>query len=112
MMRYGALIGLDEAKGEEYKRLHAAVWPEVLAMIRDCHIRDYTIYLRRMDDGRLYLFSTFEYHGADYEADMARMAADPATQRWWAVCMPMQWPLESRVPGEWWAPMEEVFHAD
>ena len=43
---------------------------------------------------------------------MARMAADPETQRWWAVCMPLQRPLDTRAEGEWWASMEEVFHAD
>lgn len=108
-----ALRKLDRmAKAEEHKALHAAVWPEVLAMIRDCHIRNYSIYLRRLDDGRLYLFSYFEYHGLDYAADMARMAADPATRRWWAVCMPCQRPLEGRAPGEWWAGMDEVFHTD
>jgi L-rhamnose mutarotase len=112
MKRYGAVIGLDETKAEEYKALHAAVWPEVLAMIRACHIRNYSIYLRRLDDGRLYLFSYFEYTGDDYDADMARMAADPMTQRWWSVCMPCQRPLENRASGEWWASMDEVFHAD
>jgi L-rhamnose mutarotase len=64
---------------QEYKRYHAGVWPDVLNMIRQCNIRNYTIYLK---DG--YLFSYFEYHGADYKADMARMAADPATRKWWA----------------------------
>jgi L-rhamnose mutarotase len=43
---------------------------------------------------------------------MAKMAADPKTQEWWAVMMPMQKPLETRASGEWWANMEEVFHAD
>jgi L-rhamnose mutarotase len=57
-----------------------------------------------------YLFSYFEYDGNSYEADMARMAADPETQRWWDVCKPCQQPLETRAPGEWWANMEEVFH--
>jgi L-rhamnose mutarotase len=90
-----------------YKQFHAAVWPEVLATIRQCGIRNYSIYLK---DG--YLFSYFEYAGSDYAADMARMAADPKTQEWWAVMMPMQEPLETREPGEWWAGMEEVFHAD
>ena len=112
MKRYGAVIGLEETKAEEYKTLHAAVWPEVLAMIRACHIRNYSIYLRRLDDGRLYLFSYFEYVGDDYDADMARMAADPTTQHWWSVCMPCQRPLENRASGEWWASMDEVFHAD
>jgi len=112
MKRYGSVIGVRDEKIAEYKRLHSAVWPEVLATIAACGIRNYTIYLRRMPDGRHYLFSTFEYLGDDYEADMAKMAADPKTQEWWAVCKPCQEPLADRGEGEWWASMEEVFHCD
>jgi len=112
MKRYGMVIGVRPEKIDEYKRLHAAVWPDVLRMIKQCHIQNYSIYLRRLDDGRHYLFSYFEYTGADFAADMAKMAADPATQKWWAVCQPCQQPLEQRGPEEWWAGMEEVFHQD
>lgn len=112
MKRYGSVIGLRPEKLEEYQRLHAAVWPDVLRMIRKCHIRNYSIYLRTLEDGRPYLFSYFEYAGRDYAADMAKMAADPTTQRWWAVCKPCQQPLAGRAPDEWWAGMEEVFHLD
>jgi L-rhamnose mutarotase len=112
MKRYGTVIGLRAEKIEEYKRLHAAVWPDVLKMIHECHIRNYSIYLRRLDDGQHYLFSYFEYTGIDFAADMAKMATDPTTQKWWAVCMPWQKPLEDRASGEWWANMEEVFHFD
>lgn len=112
MKRYGSVIGLRPEKLEEYKRLHAAVWPGVLRMIRECHIRNYSIYLRTLGDGRPWLFSCYEYTGDDYAADMAKMAADPETQRWWSVCMPCQQPLDDRAEGEWWADMEEVFHQD
>jgi L-rhamnose mutarotase len=94
-------------KFDEYKRLHAAVWPAVLKMIADCNIRNYSIYHK---DG--YLFSYFEYVGEDFKADMSKMAADPTTQKWWAVCEPCQDPLPTRSPGEWWANMEELFHCD
>ena len=107
MKRYGMVIGLRPEKLEEYKRLHAAVWPDVLKMIKDCNIRNYSIYYK---DG--YLFSYFEYTGTDFDGDMAKMAADPTTQKWWAVCKPCQSPLPTRKPGEWWADMEEVFHCD
>ncbi len=107
MKRYGNIIGVAPDKLEEYKQLHAAVWPGVLRMIKECNIRNYSIYYK---DG--YLFSYFEYVGNDYEADMAKMAADPETQRWWAVCEPCQQPLETCAPGEWWAEMAEVFHTD
>jgi L-rhamnose mutarotase len=110
MKRYGSVIGLRPAKLAEYRRLHAAVWPDVRKMIRQCHIRNYSIYLRTLGDGRPYLFSYFEYTGRNYAADMAKMAADPTTRRWWAVCKPCQRPLAGRAQDEWWAAMEEVFH--
>ena len=101
------VCGIKPEKIEEYKKLHAAVWPDVLKMIQRCNISNYSIYLK--DD---LLFSYFEYSGDDFEADMEKMAADPVTQRWWDVCMPCQQPLETRKEGEWWADMEEVFHCD
>jgi L-rhamnose mutarotase len=107
MTRYGSVLRLHPASIEAYKRYHAQVWPEVLATIRSCNIRNYSIYLK--DE---FLFAYFEYHGMDYEADMAKMAADPKTQQWWSIMMPMQKPIETRKPGEWWASMEEVFHTD
>ena len=107
MKRYGMVIKVVPEKIEEYKRLHAAVWPDVLGMIADCNIANYSIYLK--DD---FLFSYFEYTGSDLAADMAKMAADPTTQRGWDVCKPCQSPLATRHEGEWWADMEEVFHCD
>lgn len=112
MKRFGSVIVVRPEKLEEYKRLHAAVWPDVLRMITACNIRNYSIYLRRLPDGRQYLFSYYEYAGTEYATDMARMAADPATQRWWDVCKPCHQPLDDRAEGEWWAGMEEVFHHD
>ncbi len=107
MERHGQLIGVKPEKLAEYRRYHAAVWPEVLDMIRRCNIRNYSIYHR---DGQL--FAYYEYVGDDYAADMARMAADPKTQEWWDIMMPMQQPVANRAEGEWWAEMEEVFHTD
>jgi len=112
MKRYGMVLGIRPEKIEEYRRLHAAVWPDVLKRIKLCNIQNYSIFLRRFDDGQHYLFAYFEYTGSDFEADMAAMAADEATQKWWAICKPLQKPFESRAPGDWWANMEEVFHCD
>jgi len=104
------VIRLLPDKVEEYRRLHAAVPPEVLATIRACGIRNYTIFMRALDDGRPCLFASFEYHGKNYEEDVRRMADDPATQSWWERTEPCQEPIADRAPGEWWAAMEEVFH--
>jgi L-rhamnose mutarotase len=106
MQRHGSVIRVKPERLAEYKKCHAKVWPDVLAMIKKCHIRNYSIYYK---DG--FLFSYFEYAGKDYAADMAKMAADPKTQEWWAYVKPMQEPLATRQDGEWWAEMEEIFHA-
>ena len=107
MKRYGQLLRVKPDKLAEYKAYHTKVWPEVLKTIRRCHIRNYSIYHK---DGLL--FAYFEYHGSDFASDMAKMAADPKTQEWWAIMKPMQDPLPTRAEGEWWADMEEVFHTD
>ena len=112
VQRYGMVIGVKPEKIEYYKKLHAAAWPAVLAKIRECHIRNYSIYLREVEKGQYLLFSYFEYTGKDFAADMARMAADPETQRWWKETDPCQTAVPTRLEGEFWSRMEEVFHAD
>lgn len=107
MRRYGQIIGVKPDRIEDYERIHAETWPEVLAMIHACNIRNYTIFRHEQT-----LFAYFEYIGNDFEADMAKMAADSKTREWWAHTDPMQEPLPNRKPGEWWAKMAEVFHTD
>lgn len=109
MQRMGLMIGLRGEQIAEYKRLHAAVWPEVLAAITASNIHNYTIFLREPEN---LLFAYWEYHGDNFEADAARMAASQSMRDWWALCGPQQIPLETRKPGEWWATMEPVFHLD
>jgi len=107
MKRFGQIIGVKSERLAEYKAHHANVWPKVLDMIKQCHITNYTIFHR---NGQL--FAYFEYQGTDFAADMAKMAADPSTQEWWSIMMPMQTPLPDRDQGAWWADMEELFHLD
>src|SRR5690348_11173216 len=112
VQRFGSVVGAKENRVARYKELHAAAWPEVLEIIKRSHIQNYSIYLRKLADGRHYLFSYFEYEGDDFAADSARIAAEPVTQRWWAECVPCLDLLPDRTPDEIWSPMEEVFHLD
>lgn len=107
MERYGMLLRLRPEREKEYREYHDAVWPEVLKLIYDCNIRNYSIFLH---DG--FLFAYYEYVGTDWKADMAKMAADKKMREWWDIMEPMQEPIANRKPGEWWARMEEVFHTD
>ena len=104
------VLRLRPGKLDEYVRLHASAWPAVLATITACNIRNYSIFLKLLDDGRPYLFSYFEYHGSNYAADMLTMAGDATTREWWSLCEPCQDPLATRAEGEWWAQMTEIFH--
>ena len=105
--RVASVIRLRPEHHDEYLALHAAVWPEVMETLRRNHIGNYSIFLR---DGLL--LSYLEYGGDDYDADMARIAADETTQRWWELTDPCQQPVDSASPGERWAPATEVFHLD
>jgi L-rhamnose mutarotase len=107
MQRYGQVIGIKEEQVASYERIHAHVWPEVVATIRACNIRNYSIFRH----GTL-LFAYFEYTGEDFAGDMASMAANPKTREWWSITEPMQEPLADRSPGEWWKTLPEVFHSD
>jgi len=111
VMRVGQVIGLRPEKKDYYIQLHANTWPGVLKRIRDSNIRNYSIYLAELE-GKLYLFSYFEYVGDDFEADMAKIAADPETQRWWKETDPCQIRLPGTPEGKWWMPIPEVFHTD
>jgi L-rhamnose mutarotase len=111
-VRYGSVIGLRAEKIDEYRKLHAAIWPEVAKAVRQANIRNYSIYLRKLPDGNYYLFSYLEYVGDDFKADMTRLAANADVKRWWKVTDPCQKPLADRREGQWWAPMDEVFHQD
>jgi len=105
--RFASVIRLRPEKEAEYRALHADAWPGVLASLKRANVRNYSIFLR---DGML--FSYLEYDGEDYAADMALVAEDPETQRWWQLTDPCQRPVDGAAPGEWWAAMEEVFHLD
>jgi L-rhamnose mutarotase len=107
MKRFGQIIRVDPQCFESYREYHAAVWPEILEMITACNIRNYSIFHKDSE-----LFAYFECIGEDFAADMAKMAADPKTQEWWDIMMPMQLPVANRAEGEWWANMEEVFHLE
>lgn len=107
MKRFGQTIHLKAEGAEEYISQHAAVWPGVLAKIKECNISNYSIFVR--DN---VLFAYFEYVGNNFEADMKLMAAHEETQRWWDVVKPLMQPVETAGPEEFWADMQEIFHLD
>lgn len=110
--RHAWITGLRPEKAAYYRDLHAHPWPSVDRMLRQCHIRNFSIYEREIE-GKLYLFAYLEYTGKDFDADMKKMAADPETQRWWKETDPCQLPLpDAAAKAKIWADTKEVYHLD
>ena len=93
---------LKREKIDEYRELHAAVWPKVAEMIEACNLHNYSISI--MDN---MVVSYFEYTGEDYDADMAKMDADPITQEWWKHTKPC---FEGHDKGVYYEDLEEIFY--
>jgi len=110
VQRVGAAIILRPEMEDRYRELHAATWPAVLAQLHRSIVRNYSIYTAQLA-GVTYLFSYFEYVGSDFAADMAAMAADPATREWWELTDPCQERIPGTPEGQQWLPLESVFHA-
>lgn len=104
--RIGGLIKVKPEFEERYIILHKYTFPGVLESIRKSNIRNFTIFLL---DG--ILFSHYEYIGTDYNSDM-ELIGDAVTKDWWKLTDPMQEPLETRMPGEWWASMELLLKSE
>jgi len=108
--RFVWVTGLKPEKAEHYRELHAHPWPGVNKMIKESHIKNFSIHEREID-GKLYLIAYLEYTGDDFDADMQKMAADPETQRWWKETDPCQSPLpEALAKRKIWAETKELYY--
>ncbi|MGW7168596.1 L-rhamnose mutarotase [Streptomyces sp. NPDC054884] len=105
MKRVAQTVRLRPEHRERYLRLHSVVWPGVEAALRAANIRNYSIFLREDT-----LFGYFEYHGDDFEADMAAIGADAATQAWWKLTGPCQKPWADTGTGGSWSDLTEIWH--
>jgi L-rhamnose mutarotase len=95
----------DPATIERYKEYHRHVWPEVTARIRECGIRTMRIFLlqRRM-------FMYIETDDAfDPATDFDRINEAPRSVEWDTLMRSLQELAPEAKPGQWWAPMEQVF---
>ena len=103
--RVAQVVRLRAEHRDTYLDLHRRVPAEVLATIGDCNISNYSIF-----EFEGLLFAYFEYTGDDWEADNARMRANPATRCWWTLTDPCQEPFENHPGPRPWADMTEIFH--
>lgn len=90
----------------EYRERHAAVWPEMLAALRDAGWHDYSLFLR--DDGLLVGYLMTE----DFAAAQAAMEATDVNGRWQAEMAPFFVDLPSGRPDLGLTVLDEVFNLE
>lgn len=105
-LRIAMVIRLRPEKREEYLSLHADSNPGVRDLLRKYHMRNFSIFLRKLADGNEYLFGHYEYTGDDYDRDMANLAEEPRNVAWLAKCDPCQEPLSGE---SGWAMMDQIY---
>ena len=76
--KYAFRMQLNPGMAEEYRRRHDAIWPELVTLLHQAGISDYSIHL---DPETNALFGMLT-RGADHRMD--DLPLDPVMQRWWA----------------------------
>ena len=105
MARYCFSLQVRPERLAEYVARHRAVWPEMLAALRDTGWRNYSLFLR--PDGLLVGYVEAD----DLAAARAGMAATAVNARWQAEMAPFFADLDGR-PDEGFLLLEEIFHLE
>ncbi len=106
MERVCFLLKVKQDRLAEYKRRHAAVWPDMLQALRETGWHNYSLYLR--DDGLLVGY----FETPDLQAALEGMAGREVNGRWQRDMSEFFESLEGRRPDESFLRLEEVFHLE
>lgn len=102
MTRVAFKMKLKPGFGDEYKKRHDAIWPELAELLKKAGISDYSIFL---DEETHTLFAVQKQSGAGSSQDLA---AEPIVQKWWAYMADIMETNDDLSPVA--IPLREVFH--
>jgi L-rhamnose mutarotase len=105
--RIGMVIKIDSSRLQEYLTLHADSNPGVRDLLVKYKMKNFSIFITKLEDGNYYEFGYYEYTGNNYEADMSALDAEPRNKEWLKVCDPMQIPLKGESS---WKKMKQIYH--
>lgn len=89
---------------EEYRKRHAAIFPELKKLLSDTGVGNYSIYL---DEDTNILFAYQEVEG---EAGSQDLGSNPIVQKWWAYMADIMETNPDNSPVS--IPLPEMFHMD
>jgi L-rhamnose mutarotase len=104
LARYAFLLRLKAGAGPDYDAAHAAVWPELIALLKTAGIREYSIFRR---DELLVLTMRVE---GDFETAWKRICEAKVNTRWQEAMAAYLAPEQETGPGEQFPMMREVFY--
>jgi L-rhamnose mutarotase len=87
----------------EYEEAHRRVWPELLQLLKDVGIAQYSIFLSGVD---LFFYMQVD----DFERAWSEIDSSPVNQRWQQQMAPLFEPMSQREPGQRFPMMREVFY--
>ena len=95
---------LNEGQAAAYKARHDAIWPELVALLREAGISDYSIFLDPETNALFAVLRRAPDHGMD------RLAAEAVMRRWWDFMRDI---MQTHPDGEPVAvPLQPMFHLD
>jgi L-rhamnose mutarotase len=92
---------------DEYKRRHDAIWPELVALLHEHGISNYSIFL---DERTLTLFAVQNLSTTTATSSNERLRANEIMQRWWTYMADLMITNDDRSPIT--QPLELIFHMD
>ena len=105
MKRFAFKMQLRAGCEQEYERRHAAIWPELVAMIKEQGVSNYSIFWDRETN---ILFGYQECSGEGSSQDTTDV--DPVTQRWWDMMADIMDTNPDHSPVT--TPLQELFHLE
>ena len=105
MKRVAFKMFLKPGCEEEYEKRHAAIWPELVKMIKEQGVQNYSIY---WDKDTNILFAYQECTGDGNSQDTENV--NPITQRWWDMMADIMEVNADNSPVT--IPLPELFHLD
>ena len=77
MQKYAFKMHLLPGQADEYKRRHDEIWPELLTLLRESGVSDYSIHLDPETNILFAVLCRTDDHGMD------KLPDHPVMQRWW-----------------------------
>lgn len=89
---------------DEYKKRHDEIWPEIVALLKEHGISDYTIFLDE-DSNTLFAVQRVEEGGSSQD-----LGTNPIVRKWWDYMSDIMETNADNSPVS--KPLKNVFHLD